>query len=34
VPAQFHVPHERVLPCHGPVMLVMAAITPGPNRLG
>jgi hypothetical protein len=29
VPAQFHVPHEQVLPGRGAVMLVIAAITPG-----
>jgi len=29
VPAQFHVPHEQVLPRRGAVMLVIAAIPPG-----
>jgi hypothetical protein len=29
VPAQFRVPHERVMPGRGAVMLVIAAITPG-----
>jgi hypothetical protein len=30
MPAQFHVPHERVLPRRGAVMLVIAAIKPAP----
>jgi hypothetical protein len=30
VPAQFHVPHDRVLPRRGAVTLVIAAITPAP----
>ena len=34
VPAQFHVPHERVLPRRGAVMLVIAAITPGALTAG
>jgi hypothetical protein len=34
VPAQLHVPHERVLPRRGAVMLVVAAITPGALAAG
>jgi hypothetical protein len=34
VPAQFHVPRERVLPRRGAVTLVIAAITPGALTAG
>ena len=34
VPAQFHVPHERVLPRRDAVMPVIAAITPGALTAG
>jgi hypothetical protein len=34
VPAQLHVPHERVVPRRGAVMPVLAAITPGALTAG